>query len=376
MPAQIRLGRLFGIEIGLHYSWFIIAFLITFSLAARFRFVSPEWGASVIWTCAIVTGLLFFTAIVIHELAHALVARARGLPVRSITLFALGGVSVIEEEAADPKTEFWIGIAGPIASVVLGLVCLGLAWVFGWNTDVPATTPVVAVLTWLGYINFGLAVFNMIPGFPLDGGRVLRAVFWWITGDSSRSTRIAARVGQGVALLFILYGIVRFFDGAGVGGIWLAFIGWFLLNAAGASYGQARTTDSLRGIQVGDIMARDWLTVDRRMDLQTFVEERLLRTGRRSFVVLDDHAVAGLITLNEVKDVDRSKWAELTVGDVMRPLEQVRTVSPEAPASASLETMGREDLHQLPVLSGGRLLGVISRGDILRVIQTRAELGA
>src|SRR6266705_5193435 len=212
MQSQIKLGRIFGVEIGLHYSWIVIALLIVFSLAGHFRETNSQWGDGVVLITAVATGVLFLAAIIAHELAHSVVAKSRGVPVRSITLFALGGVAQIEKEAADAKTEFWMGIAGPITSAVIGLVLLGIAAALGWT---PASrtlmstpdTPLLAMLVWLGYINVSLAVFNMIPGFPLDGGRVLRAILWWITGDARRSTRIAAGVGQIVAFGFILLGI-------------------------------------------------------------------------------------------------------------------------------------------------------------------------
>jgi Zn-dependent protease len=235
MQPSIKIGRVLGIQIGLHYTWFIIAFLIILSLGQNFKETNLDWPAGVVWIAAVTTALLFFGAIVLHELAHAMVAKARGLPVRSITLFALGGLAQIEKEAADPKTEFWMGIAGPIMSVAIGMVSLLFALSFGWTPDLTPTTPPVAVLVWLGYINFMLAAFNMIPGFPLDGGRVLRAIIWWVTGSPDRSTLVAATVGQGVAFLFILVGIWRFFGGAGIGCVWLALIVWFFLDAARAS---------------------------------------------------------------------------------------------------------------------------------------------
>ena len=228
MQPQIRLGEIFGIKIGLHYTWFIIAFLIILSLSGHFRAINPGWGETVIWTSAILSGILFFVTIVVHELAHAMVARHRGLPVRSIVLFALGGMAQIEKDAADPTTEFWMGIAGPIMSVVLGSLCLALAWALGWSTAVMTPeTPAMAVLVWLGYINLVLAAFNMIPGFPLDGGRVLRAAVWWTTGDRDRSTRIAARMGQVVAFFFILVGFWRVFSRRGLRGI-MACADWMV----------------------------------------------------------------------------------------------------------------------------------------------------
>jgi Zn-dependent protease len=197
VQAQVKLGRIAGISIGLHYSWFIIAVLITLSLAEHFHTVTPRWSSTVVWSAAIVTGVLFFVALLLHELAHSLLAKTRGLRVRAITLFALGGVSQIESEASDAKSEFWIAIVGPLTSLAIGLVCLWIARLTGWLPATEPTVPAIAVLLWLGYINVMLAAFNMIPGYPLDGGRVLRALIWWITRNADRSTQLASQVGQG-----------------------------------------------------------------------------------------------------------------------------------------------------------------------------------
>jgi Zn-dependent protease/predicted transcriptional regulator len=366
MEAQIKLGRIFGVEVGLHYSWLIIALLVTLSLAGHFGAHNPDWGPGVIWGAAVVTGLLFFAAILAHELSHAAVAKARGLPVRSITLFALGGVAMIEKESADAKTEFWMGIIGPITSAVIGFACLLLAWALGWRPPEFPARPLQAMLMWLGYINVGLAVFNMIP--------VLRAAVWWATGDAVRSTRVAARVGQAVAFLFIVWGLLRFFGGEGFGGLWLTLIGWFLLDAARGSAMQLEVTESLRGVRVGDVMRSGCPVVSGRDNLQTFVDEHLLRSGERCFVVEEQGRLSGLVTPHEVKGVERSRWPYTTLDEVMRPLESLRTVAPETPVAEALELMGREDVNQLPVVRDGQLLGIISRGHILRLLQTRAEL--
>lgn len=374
MKAHIKLGRIFGVAVGLHYSWIIIALLVTLSLRSQFAVEHPNWAGSTIWSIAIVTGLLFFVSILLHELSHAAVARLRGIPVRAITLFALGGVAQIEKDAADAKSEFWMGIIGPITSFVIGAVCLVLAWLAGWNFSAESGSPLMAMFMWLGIINISLAIFNMIPGFPLDGGRVLRAIVWWITGDGNRSTRIASKVGRVVAMAFILLGIWRFFSGAGLGGLWIAFIGWFLLDAARASGAQVEITERLTGIRVGDVMTQQFATVDANSNLQTFVQEHLLPTGHRCFVVLEQGRPAGIITPHEVKAIDRARWPYTTVGDVMRSLEGLRTVGPERPVAEALEMMGREDVNQIPVVQQGRLAGIVSRAHILRVLQTRAEL--
>ena len=374
MKAHIKLGRIFGVAIGLHYSWIIIALLVTLSLRAQFAMEHPDWDGSTTWSIAIITGLLFFVSILLHELSHAAVAKLRGIPVRAITLFALGGVAQIEKDAADAKSEFWMGIIGPISSIVIGVVCLAVAWLLGWNFSAEAPSPAMAMFMWLGFINIALAIFNMIPGFPLDGGRVLRAIVWWITGDANRSTRIASRVGQLVALGFIMLGILRFFSGAGFGGLWIAFIGWFLLDAARASGAQVEITERLTGLRVGDVMTQQFATVDANSNLETFVQEHLLPTGHRCFVVLEQGRPAGIITPHEVKAIDRARWPYTTVGDVMRSLETLRSVGPERPVAEALEMMGREDVNQMPVVQHGSLAGIISRGHIVRVLQTRAEL--
>jgi Zn-dependent protease/predicted transcriptional regulator len=374
MRPQINLGRIFGVEIGLHYSWFIIALLITLSLAGNFRAHNPEWGDSLSWGLAVITALLFFASIVVHELSHAMVAKARGLPVRSITLFALGGVAEIEKEAADAKTEFWMGIVGPITSFVIGIICLALAWALGWKPPEFPSSPLQAMLMWLGYINITLAIFNMVPGFPLDGGRVLRGILWWITGDAKRATTIAARTGQLIAFAMIVYGVLRFFGGAGFGGLWIAFIGWFLLSASRESYAQVAITEGLRGVKVADVMSREYPTVDGNSNLETFVDEHMVRTGRRFFIVTFNGRAAGLITPNEVSKVERNRWPYTTVNDVMQSLEDARTVAPETPVTEALDLMGREDLNQLPVVTEGEVAGLISRSHVLRLLQTRAEL--
>lgn len=373
MGASIRLGRVLGTEIGLHYSWFLIAILITFSLAAHFRLENPSWTPPAAWGSAIVAGVLFFASLIVHELSHAAVARSRGIPVRAITLFALGGVAHIDKDAADPKTEFWMGIVGPITSAVIGGLSLAGAAVLGWSPGMSEpSAPLTAILKWLGYINLGLAAFNLVPGFPLDGGRVLRAVLWSRSGDRLSATRQAARVGQAVAAGLMALGVLQFLSGSG--GLWLMLVGWFLLDAAQASYAQVAATAALASLRVGDVMSRDCASVDGTETLSQFVDEHLLRTGRRCFFVREDGHVAGLITPHEVKGVERQRWDRTTVHEVMKPLDRIRSVSPDAPASEALEKLGREDVNQLAVMRDGHLEGVISRSELIQVLQTRAEL--
>jgi len=375
MKSQIKIGTVFGVDLGLHYSWFVIALLIAFSLAGHFRSVNPYWDTTTIWGAAIITAILFFAALILHELSHAMVAKIRGLPIHQITLFLLGGAAQIEREPTDAGTEFWMAIAGPITSFVLGLCLLVMARAVGWARGLTPATPGLAVLVWLGYINVLLGAFNLIPGFPMDGGRVLRAVVWRITGDADRSTRIAVRVGQVVAVLFIAYGIVEFFGGLLVSGMWMAFIGWFLLQASSITYQRSQAASLLQNVRVRDLMSTDYHLVRPDDMLQDLVHEAMFRTGARCFLVVDGRWFLGLITLAEIRSVDSSRWPHTSAGEVMRPAAMVHWVSPDAPAIQALEIMARENVNQLPVVQEGEVQGVISRGHVLQVLQARAELG-
>ncbi|HXE79719.1 MAG TPA: site-2 protease family protein [Vicinamibacterales bacterium] len=375
MKPSIHLGRIAGIPIGLHYTWFIIAALITVSLASHFSRTAPQWPPLLTWGTAAFTAVLFFAALLAHELSHAMVALAKGLPVRSITLFALGGVAQIEKDASDAKTEFLIAIAGPIASVVIGVVCMGVAQALGWSMQESGSSIAGEILGWLGSINVLLALFNLIPGYPLDGGRVLRAILWGIYGDGNRATRTAASVGQLVAALFIGFGILQVFAGAGAGGLWLAFIGWFLLMAAQASYAQVTITEALRGIRVADVMTSDCETADARTTVKSLVEDIVLRTGHRCIMITSDGRLRGLVTPHDLRALDRARWAEVTVGEVMKPLEHLRSVTPDTPVADAFSMMAREDINQLPVMTDGQLHGMITRGHVIQLLEARSELG-
>jgi Zn-dependent protease/CBS domain-containing protein len=374
MKSNIKLGTVFGVELGLHYSWFVIALLIMFSLVAQFRAGNPGWPEAVVWSAAILTAVFFFAGLFAHELSHALVAKARGLPVHKITLFLLGGMAQLEQEPGDAKTEFWMAIAGPITSGVIGLTLLALARASGWIPRTTAQTPGVAILVWLGYINLMLGVFNLVPGFPLDGGRVLRAFLWWITGSGDRSTKIAAQTGQWIGAGFIAFGIISFFGGGGFSGLWFALIGWFLVQAAGASILHLQAGSLLRGLRVRDVMSQDCPSVDGGMRLQEFVDELLLKTGRRCFLVVEDDGVVGLITPHEVRNVERARWPSVTVREAMRPVDAIHSLTPDAPAMQAMEMMGREDVNQIPIVVGGHLQGIVSRAHLLQVIHSRSEL--
>jgi Zn-dependent protease/predicted transcriptional regulator len=376
MRATISLGRWFGVPVGLHYSWFVIAWLITLSLTSQFAGMNPAWSSRTVWLLAVITAVLFFLCIVLHELAHATVARFGGLHVRGITLFALGGIAQLEKEAATPAKEFWMAIAGPLASVAIGLGCRAVSSAAGWAEPTTAPSGFAAVLGWLAYINVALAAFNLIPGFPLDGGRVLRSIVWAITHNMDRATRIAARVGQGVAFLFIGVGLFSLLIRNDFGGLWIAFIGWFLLEGALAYHMQAQLSTTLQGVRVADVMARECATVDANSTLQRFVNDQLLRVVARCFAVSRDDHVVGLIATDDVKRVDRDRWDQTTVSQAMRSLDTLHPVRPDVSAGDALALMARENLNQLPVISDGHLEGVVTRSYLVQLLQVRRDLQA
>ena len=371
MESSIRFGRVFGIKIGAHISWLIILVLVTLSLGAHFALTQPDWPRAERWGAALLTSVLFFGSVVVHELAHSVVALRFGIPVREITLFLFGGVSQIESEAKRPGQEFWIAVVGPLSSLAIAAVFWLVARGSGPDTFLHAVT------LWLARINVALALFNLLPAFPLDGGRVLRGVVWWKTGDHRRATRIAANGGRALAMLMIIGGIWIFFVGGGAfGGLWIAFLGWFLLEAARAGEAQVEIRHALEGITAADIMTRDWPEVAADLPLDRFVNEHLLRTGRRCFLVVDRGRVLGLVTASDLQATERERWPQLTVGDAMRPFEKLRWVEPTTGADRVLEIMGREEVNQLPVMSNGRLQGIVSREHLIRIMTTRMEFAA
>ena len=376
MPATLRIGRVRGIPLGLHFSWFLIAGLIVLSLAGRFEGTHPDWSATVIWIVSALTAALFFVTLLAHEFSHAVVARRRGLPVRSITLFALGGLANIEKDATSAKTEFLVAIVGPVVSFAIGFGCLAAAQALGWLMDGGTAGIAGSVLGWLGSINVLLAAFNLIPGYPLDGGRVLRALLWAVYKDVDLATRNAARVGQVVAGILIAWGLFQFFAGAGIGGLWLTFIGWFLMMAAQASYAQVAMTQALRDIRVADVMANDCTKVDATTTVRALVEDVLLRSGRRCVIVQQGDRIVGIVTPKDVRTIDRTRWDDTTVFQVMRPLARIRAVEPATPVSAALSIMSSEDVEQVAVVEDGRLEGMLTRAQIVQLLQSRAELKA
>jgi Zn-dependent protease/CBS domain-containing protein len=370
-PAEqpgIPLGRVFGIPLYLHPSWFIIFLLITVSLATQFTSQHPAWTSEQHWLLGIVTSFLFFASVVFHELSHSVVAKAYKIPVQSITLFVFGGLSRITREPDNGKQEFNVAIAGPLSSLFLA-GCFGLVWRYVTGSEM-----IHAAAGWLAEINLMLALFNLVPGFPLDGGRVLRGIVWGVTGDLTKATKIAANAGKFFAYLMILVGAWQALHGNWVGGLWLAFIGWFLLSAAQESYASMAARSTLAGVRAEDIMTRDVPTVTRDMSIDEYVHE-VLRTGSRCHVVTGAGTPVGLVTLAAARSVPRDEWKNTSIQAVMLPVDKIHSATPEEPAMSILQRMQSQDINQMPVISENHIVGMISRDSILRLLQTRLQVG-
>lgn len=368
VASGIRIGRIFGISIYLHPSWFLIFALITLSLRTQFTTQHPSWNPVQHWMLGLITSVLFFGSVVFHELSHSLVAKHYKIPVASITLFVFGGLARIVREPSSAKQEFNIAIAGPISSFFLAAIFYLVGHHSGSLEMLGATS------SWLAEINFLLAAFNLAPGFPLDGGRVLRAIAWRITDDFSKATRIASGTGQVFAYLMIFAGIWIALRGNWFGGLWWVFIGWFLLSAAQESFAQVAIRHTLAGVLAADIMTRDVPVVPRDLSLEDYVHE-VLRTGRRCHIVTGNGAPVGLVTFHGAQGIPRDEWPNTSIQAAMRPLDKVKWASPPEPVLSILERMQAEDINQMPVLEDGRVVGMIARESILRVIQTRLQAG-
>jgi Zn-dependent protease len=371
LAKGIPIGRIAGIDVRLDPSWFLIFALITFTLHSSLWFDHPDARGWHVWLAALTGSLLFFGSILTHELSHSVVAKGMGLEVHGITLFLFGGVSGLKSEPRKAPEEAAIAIVGPVTSVILGGVFLALQFLL------PRGSVGRDVVGWLGFINLMLAAFNLLPGFPLDGGRLLRAAVWALTGDLAKATRVAATAGTVIAVLLITLGILEilFLPAAMLGGLWLAFIGWFLLTASRqsrATFDARRVLDTLR---VDQVMRTDCVELSPDEPLDRLVERRILRSGPRCYVVARAGMLEGLITLQEIRNVPRESWPTSTVGQAMVPVERVRAVSPTDTLLSALDLMREAEVNQLPVVQDGRLAGMITREDVLRAISIHLELG-
>jgi Zn-dependent protease len=366
----ISLGRILNIPIGLDYSWFLVFALLTWTLAtsyfpAEFR----NWSTGQYWIVGATTAILMFASVLLHELGHSVIAMRYKIPVRSITLFIFGGVAQIASEPPSAGAEFWIAIAGPVVSFALA-VFFGLL-----QPVVGAVAPLLALAKYLAYINGTLALFNLIPGFPLDGGRVFRAIVWGVTRNLRRATLIAANLGRLIAFLFILFGAWQIVTGNLSNGLWIAFIGWFLESAASSQLQHQVLHDSLAGHPVSDMMSRNYTLIPAETTLQQLVDLHILGSGQRSFVITQGDRVIGLLTPQRIRETPSDAWPVTSVAQAMLPAAQVKPIQPDKELWTAWEQMSTDGVHQLPVVADGRLLGILSRDDIIGFLRARRELG-
>jgi Zn-dependent protease/CBS domain-containing protein len=372
MPGSFRIGKIAGIDIDIHVSWIIILVLLTVSLATGwFPQLYPGWSSATYWGVGLISSLLLFVSVLLHELAHSLVARRRGLPVKNITLFIFGGVSNIEQEPKSPGVEFQVAIVGPLTSLLIGAVCFLLLLPLRGTKS-----PLEGILFYLAVTNLLLGVFNLIPGFPLDGGRVLRSIVWKITGSLTKATRVASIAGQVIAYLFILWGIWQLFSGDVLNGIWIGFIGWFLLSAAQSANTQVMLQSALRGVTVGEVMNPTPQPVPATISLQQLIDDSFLPHGLRCALVMEGDRLAGLITLSDIRHVPREQWGYTSVGQAMIPVERLHVVSPQQSLNDVLPLMAGRDVNQLPVVQNGIPVGIVSRDAIMRYLEVRRSLGS
>jgi Zn-dependent protease len=370
----LKIGKIFGIPIYLHASWIFIFGLFTYSLAMQFGHLHPEWTVSRQWVVGTCTSLLFFGSVVFHELSHSVVAQHYKIRVLSITLFIFGGVARIARDPSKAMQEFNIATAGPVASFLLAGIFVGLRVLF------PGREMVGAVAGDLAWTNLMLGAFNLLPGFPLDGGRIFRAMVWGITKDHAKATRMSGASGKIVAYGMIAYGASFAFRGQWSAGLWPALLGLYLLSAARESLAQLVLRESLAGLRASDVMSNEIPSVPCANTLEDYGAE-VLRTGRRCHLVITADRLVGMMNVNALNSVPRAEWPNTSIQAVMMPREKILWASPEEPLLRLLERLMTADVNQMPVVNkveeeeGAQIVGMVTRDSILRVMQNRAELG-
>jgi Zn-dependent protease len=368
--SVLVLGHIRGIRIEIHVSWLIIFGLLLLGLSAGLNQQYPDWGLALVVPLTIVTILIFFASIVAHELGHSLVAIRRGVPVKAITLFIFGGVAQISRDSESPNDEFWIAIAGPAVSISLAALFTLLSGLSAERCE-----PVSVALGWLGLINFVVAVFNLVPGFPLDGGRVFRALVWKLTGSAQTGMRAAVMGGRLVAYGLFGLGLWMLLTGSNpFGGLWIMVIAWFLLNNAEASGRHFELQGRLRGIHAADLAETDMPLAGPATSVSDWVDQQVLPSGRRWAFVGDTDTVLGLVSLSDVRKVSRDTWHQTRLIDIMTPVDELVQVGPDTPVNDVLQLISEHGLNQLPIMQGSRLVGWIDRQRLLRTIEVHMEL--
>jgi Zn-dependent protease/CBS domain-containing protein len=369
---RVKLFKLLGFEVRIDISWLIVLVLATWALAeGLFPSLVEGLSKSTYWWMGITGAIGLFLSVVLHELSHSVVARRYGIPMKGITLFIFGGVAEMEDEPSDPRSELMMAIAGPVASIVIGLVFISIT-VLGVTGGWPDA--VVGVIQYVGGINLILAAFNLVPAFPLDGGRVLRAVLWHFKGSFRRATEISSNIGSGFGIVLIFAGVVFFVRGEFLGGIWWVFLGLFLRNAVRMSRIRMELKMALRGEKVERFMKKDPVTVDSSVPVEELVEDYIYGYHYKMFPVVEDGKVIGCITTTEVKEVPREDWKNKTVRDIMSSCSEKNSISPHADAMDALKIMRGGNISRILVVDGGKLAGIVTLKDMLEFISLKMDL--
>jgi Zn-dependent protease/predicted transcriptional regulator len=362
-----------GIPITIHYTLWFVFFLIAWSLASGYMPKEyPGLGTTTYWGIGITSAILLFASVLIHELSHSYVAKKNGLRIRRITLFFFGGVSEITEEPHDARLEVRMAAAGPLMSFLIAAI-LGAVWLMGKYFRAPI--PLTATLQYGAYINALLGLFNLLPAFPVDGGRVLRGSLWKRSGNLLHATRTAGRISEILSWIMIAAGLGEVFFGNFVDGIWIIFLGWFIKSGADMSMKQTILAETLSGVSVESMMTRDVLTVQPDITVQQLVSGYFLTHKHGGYPVIKDGKILGIVTLQCARSIPKERWATTSINDAMIPCERTITIKPTASASEALNIMTREDVGRILVVKDGRLLGILTRGDLMRTIHTKQELG-
>jgi Zn-dependent protease len=375
MKGSWRIGRIAGIEIGIHYTWLLALVIFTWLLGqSYFPATYPGWQTYSYWVAGFLATFILFISVLIHELAHSLVARSRGLPVSSITLFILGGVSNLTEEPEKPGLEFVMAIAGPASSLVLA----GIFWVV-WYLLGSHVIFLKAIFGYMALANALLAGFNLLPGFPLDGGRVFRSILWKTTGNLLKATNIATIVGRLFAWVFMGVGLLLAFGVSILGisgflnGLWFVFIGWFLNSAADSSRQEATLREHLTGVLVGQVMEKDVESVHSDANIADLVQTIFIQKRKRAIPVTDGDNLIGMVTISDIKGLPQEKWQTTLVSQVMHR-DPIHFVKPEDDLNAAMKLIAQNDLNQIPVLSQGKLVGILTRADVINYLHLSQEL--
>ena len=389
MRRGFKLFTVAGIRISINYTWFVVLVLVIWVMGANFRAAYHEFSAGTVWTLSVVYALLLFASVLLHELSHSFVGNRLGLGIKGITLFIFGGIAELGKEPEDPNTELKVAAAGPACSLVLSILFYGMAallyslrgqapiaTLFEFSRAPEGASPLIALFQYLGFANGALLIFNLVPGFPLDGGRLFRAILWKRSGDVKRSTRYASNVGKGFAVILIVVGLLMIFVMRDLGGIWLILIGMFLQQAAEGGYQQVLVKKALSGLKVRETMSPDVVHVNPSITLDALVESFFFRFRFSSFPVVDGETLVGVVDLDQVKHVPREQWHLTATREVMTPISEELVLHPEDEAVDALAKMVKSGFGKLPVVVNGRLVGILTRRDVMALLRMKTDLGA